>query len=137
MKVLPRTMNLASKGAFVAFVTLPDGYDTRGVIKDSVLCNGAPAEKIIRSNRFPRVFGAVFRKEKLQGDTVGAGLVLTMTGKISKDGKIYEFTATDILRAIRKYNRIPDDDDDLSKGMGEKNYEDRMFDRYNRDREEP
>jgi PKD repeat protein len=123
MKVLPRTLNLASKGAFVAFVRLPDGYNTGGVIKDSVLCNGAPAVKIIRSNRFPRVFGAIFRRGDLQEVPVGDQVAFTMTGKLSQTGEIYEFTASDTIRTMRRNTRIPDEIEDASKLAEEKLFE--------------
>jgi YVTN family beta-propeller protein len=128
VKIVPRIINLASKGSFVAFVRLPDEYETSGVLKDTVTCGGAPAERIIRSKRFPHVFGAIFRRDKLENVQTGDKVTITLEGKLAQDGETIEFSGTDTIRVINRRNRIPDELEDVSKVVEEK-----LFDMYGKE----
>ena len=50
VKIFPKTLNLGSKGYFLAFVTLPDADKGATIDMKTVSCSGAPAVRMMRNN---------------------------------------------------------------------------------------
>jgi hypothetical protein len=113
VKIVPRSLNLASNGVFVAFVTLPSGYKAADVNAKSVVCNGAPAIRILSTKWFPRTFVAIFSRQKLSGVQTGEKVPFTVTG-IIKDPSV-QFSGTDSIKVISKKNTPREDIDDVEK----------------------
>jgi hypothetical protein len=118
VKIVPRTLNLASKGVFVAFVTLPSGYKAADVDAKSVFCEGAPALRLVRVKLFPRTFAAIFSREKLVNVKAGDSVPFTVTG-IIKDPSV-KFSGTDAIKVISKKNTPKEDIDGVDKMTDEK-----------------
>jgi hypothetical protein len=111
VKIVPRSLNLASQGYLMAFVTLPTGYKAADVIADSVVCEGATALKLIRHKLFPRTFVAIFRRSDLVDVPTGNSVPMTVTGSIKKTGGNPEFSGTDKIKVIRTKGNKEDIDD--------------------------
>jgi hypothetical protein len=48
VKIVPKALNIANKGYFAAFVTLPKEYKASDVDAETVYCEGAKAVKLVR-----------------------------------------------------------------------------------------
>jgi hypothetical protein len=56
--IKPETLNLASKGLFTAFITLPESYNIADIDISTVVCEGAPAVKgmVANDNKYIATF---------------------------------------------------------------------------------
>jgi hypothetical protein len=113
--IVPSTLNLGSKGYFLAFVTLPDGYQGATIDMKTVSCSGAPAIRMIRTKIFPRTVGFVFRTSDLKGVESGMRVILSVKGELKNQGTTYPFTGVDSVKAISKPGWQADDIRDVSK----------------------
>jgi hypothetical protein len=113
--VVPRTLNLWSKGKFLAFVRLPEGYRAADVYAGSVFCNGAPAERLIRPKATPRLFAAIFSRAKLVAVEPGSDVVFTVSGDVKAGGKAVPFSASDTIRVISSNGKAKEDTDGAEK----------------------
>jgi hypothetical protein len=94
VRIKPETLNLRRKGAFTAFITLPEGYDVEDINMSTIECNGASA---IRARSFHHSLIVKFRTTDLVGMEPGDDVVLTVTGKLY-NGTI--FSGADTVRVI-------------------------------------
>jgi hypothetical protein len=115
VSVVPRTLNIANKGKFIAFVRLPDGYQAADVDAKSVSCNGAPAERLIRWKATPRVFGAIFSRGKLAGVEPGDPVTFTLLGDIRTGGETVPISGSDAIRVISSSGKAKEDTDGVEK----------------------
>ena len=102
VKIVPKSLNLASKGYFVAFVTLPSGYKAADVMAESVKCEGAPALKLIRIKMFPYTFVTIFRRQDLRDVATGDKVTMDVEGVIKKTGGNVIFRGSDVIKVINK-----------------------------------
>lgn len=90
--IKPETLNLKSKGAFVAFIILPEGYDVADIDVSTVECEGAEAVKgVVSGNKYI----AKFKRHDLVNVSKGKGVELTVTGELY-DGT--PFAGSDTIR---------------------------------------
>ena len=115
VKIVPRVMNLGSKGVFLAFVTLPDAYKGATIDIKTVTCSEAPAIRMMKLKIFPRIVGFVFKTSDLKGVELGKQVSLTVQGELKNKGTTYTFTGSDTVRVISKLSWQPDDIKDVSK----------------------
>ena len=113
VRIVPNTLNIASKGKLVAFITLPRNYKTADVDPISVMCEGAPALRLIRINAFPQTFAAIFNREKLANVESGDTVQFIVTGVINEDGQKIGFSGSDTLRVISKATKEKEITDDV------------------------
>jgi TolB protein len=125
VKILPRTINLASKGRFIAFVKLPNKYNVAGVDTKSIFCEGAPAERVIKSKKFPHVMGVIFQKSKLKNVPIGDQSKLTIIGKLNQGGQLVEFKGSDTIKVINNKANVKEELEELVKLT-----EDKIFENY-------
>jgi len=97
--ILPKTINLAGKGAFIAVVKLPAGYPAANVDKASVQCNGAVAKRVITTKVLPQYLLAVFRTSELKGVSPGNKVTLTVSGNLKGN---LRFEGSDTVKVIQK-----------------------------------
>jgi hypothetical protein len=126
VKIVPNPLNTANKGKFVAFITLPNTYKAADVDPNSVVCEGAPAIKIIKSKWFPRIFAAIFNREQLVGVNPENNVELTVTGIINKNGMKIEFSGSDLINVINKATKNKEAIDDVTKMS-----DDKIFTQFN------
>ena len=115
VNILPNPLNLANKGYFIAFVTLPNSYKSAEVDASSVICEGSPALKLIRQKWFPQTFIAIFSREKLVNVNPGDHVKLTVIGTINHNGQIISFSGSDTITVIDKFTRTKESTDDVMK----------------------
>ncbi len=115
VRIIPNTLNLGSKGYFLAFVTLPDAYKGATIDMNTVSCSGAPAVRMMRVKLFPRIVGFVFKTSDLDGVEAGKKVTLTVQGELKDKGTTYTFTGSDTVTVIDKPGWQPDDIQDVSK----------------------
>ncbi len=127
LRIFPKNLNLASRGIFVAFVTLPRGYSVHDINISTVRCGGAPVERTIKSKRIQNIIGFVFRKDKLENIAVGDKVALTLSGKIRYAGKAVDFEGIDTVKVIRKQLKGLDESEEISRLNDES-----IFERYNK-----
>jgi hypothetical protein len=113
VRVVPNTLNLASKGKFVAFITLPDSYKAADVDAKSIVCEGAPALKLFRIKATSPTFAAVFSREKLVNVNPGDQVKMTVTGTIDNNGQNVGFIGADTIRVISKGTKTKEPIDDV------------------------
>jgi len=124
--IVPGTINLKSRGVFIAFITLPQTYNANAVQKETVVCEGAPAIRLIRHAKFPQVFGAIFRTADLNKDLkVRHKVEFTVTGKVESDGQFLDFSGSDTVRVSNSKTKIKDETERFEK-QGDK----KLFDDY-------
>jgi hypothetical protein len=124
--IVPGTINLKSRGVFIAFITLPQTYNANAVQKETVVCEGAPAIRLIRHAKFPQVFGAIFRTADLNKDLkVRHKVEFTVTGKVEFDGQFLDFSGSDTVRVSNPKTKIKDETERFEK-QGDK----KLFDDY-------
>jgi hypothetical protein len=111
-KIVPRTLNLASKGVFVAFITLPSSYNAADVDAKSVVCEGAPALRLVRVKWLPQIFAAIFSREKLVNVKPGEDVKFTVTGTINKSGQPVQFSGSDSIKVMSKKGSPKDEYED-------------------------
>jgi hypothetical protein len=125
VKIVPRSLNLASKGYFMAFVTLPSGYKAADVDAKSVFCEGATALKLVRHKLFPRTFVAIFRRSDLVDVPTGNSVPMTVTGSILQTTGNPVFSGSDNIKVIRTKVTKEDVDD------WEKKTDEKVFSQFN------
>jgi Tol biopolymer transport system component len=123
---VPGTINLGSKGYFLAFVTLPEAYKSATIDMNTVSCSGAPAQRMMKLKIFPRIVGFVFKTSDLQGVEVGKKVTLNIKGELKNKGTTYTFTGADSVKVISKPTWQPDDIKDISKES-----DDQLFKKFN------
>ena len=102
VRILPDPLNIANKGYFAAFVTLPGSYKAADVDSTSVVCEGAPAVRLIRMKMFPQTFAAVFRREELLNIKPGNAVSLTVSGTINNNNQNIAFSGSAFIKIISK-----------------------------------
>ena len=112
VKIVPRTLNLASNGVFVAFITLPSSYKAADVDAKSVICEGAPALRLVRVKWLPQIFVAIFSREKLVNVKPGEDVKFTVTGTINKNGQPVQFSGSDSIKVMSKKVTTKDEYED-------------------------
>jgi len=125
VKIVPKTINVGSKGYLLAFVTLPEAYKGATIDMTKVSCSGAPALRMIRPKIVPRMVGFVFKTNDLKSVGVGKKITLTVQGELKNTGKTYTFGGFDTVNVISKPNWQPDDIKDVSKES-----DDQLFKKY-------
>jgi putative hemolysin len=125
-KIVPKTINLGSKGYFLAFVTLPEAYKGATIDMKTVSCSGAPAVRMMKLKLFPRVVGFVFKTSELKNVQLGNKVTLNVKGELKNNGKTYTFTGADSVKVISKPTWQPDDIKDISKESDEQ-----LFKKFN------
>ncbi|MCK9592448.1 MAG: hypothetical protein M0Q91_10625 [Methanoregula sp.] len=102
VRILPDPLNIATKGYFAAFITLPGSYKAADVDSKSVVCEGAPAVRIVRMKMFPQTFAAVFSREQLVNVKPGKAVPFTVSGTINDNGEIVAFRGSTSINVISK-----------------------------------
>lgn len=126
VNIVPGMINLKSKGVFIAFITLPQTYNANTVQKETVVCEGAPAIRLIRHAKFPQAFGAIFRTADLNKDVkVGKEVEFTVTGKVESDGQLLDFSGSDKVQVSNHKTKIKDETEKFE-NQGDK----KLFDDY-------
>jgi len=115
VKIVPKTINLGSKGYFLAVVTLPEVYKGSTIDINTVSCSGAPAVRMMNLKIFPRVVGFVFRTNEVKDLELGKKVSLNVKGKLKNQEIMYTFSGSDTVRVISKSGWQPDDIKDVSK----------------------
>jgi uncharacterized repeat protein (TIGR01451 family) len=119
VKIVPKTINLGSKGYFLAFVTLPEAYKGATIDMKTVSCSGSPAVRMMKLKIFPRMVGFVFKTSELNNVEVGKRVTLNVEGELKNMGSTYTFTGSDDVKVISKPSWQPDDIKDVSKESDE------------------
>jgi len=125
IKIVPKTINLGSKGYFLAFVRLPEAYKGATIDMRTVSCSGAPAVRMMKLKIFPRMVGFVFKTSELNNVEVGKRVTLNVEGELENKGSTYTFTGSDDVKVISKPTWQPDDIKDVSKVS-----DDQLFKQY-------
>ena len=101
IRIEPETLNLASKGVFTAFITLPEGYNVADINISTVECEGAPAVRgmVSEEDTDNGTFIAKFNRQDLKNVTEGDAVELTVTGELY-DGT--QFEGNDTIRVIER-----------------------------------
>jgi hypothetical protein len=94
--IKPETINLASKGIFTAFITLPENYDVRDIDVRTIVIEGAHAvnSTILKENGSTLI--AKFNTQDLINVQTGNAVKLTVTGEV--DGT--KFEGSDTVKVI-------------------------------------
>jgi len=92
----PKTLNLKSRGMFIAFIRLPKGYNAANINVRTVVCEGAPAKG---GFGFRNTFIAWFNIRDLVNVSPGDAVTLTITGRFF-NGTPFEGSAT--VRVIKE-----------------------------------
>ena len=94
--IKPETLNLKSRGMFIAFIRLPKGYNAEDINVRTVVCEGAPA---LGGFGFHNTFIAWFKVQDLVNVPPGDAVALTVTGTFYNGTP---FTGSDTIRIIDK-----------------------------------
>jgi S-layer protein (TIGR01567 family) len=113
VKITPETLNLASKGVFTAFVTLPHGFNATDINISTVMCDGARALKGTISEKDGGTLILEFDRQDLKV-SAGNEVTLKVTGQLF-NGVIFEGSDT-IRIMVQGSNNIQQD-----KGQGNDN----------------
>jgi uncharacterized repeat protein (TIGR01451 family) len=127
VRIFPKTLNLASRGIFGTFVTVPKEYNVQDITISTVVCSGAPVERTMTSKRIPHVIGFIFRKDKLQNVADGDKVTLTLSGKIRYAGGYADFEGSDTVKVIKKQMKGIDESEELLKLSDQG-----IFEKYNK-----
>ncbi len=95
-------LNLASKGEFTAFISLPERYNVADINVTTVQCEGAPAVKGMVSEEKSSIYVAKFNREDLLNIGTGDKVLLKVTGKVYHNGNLVEFAGSDTIRVINQ-----------------------------------
>jgi PKD repeat protein len=126
VKIVPNPLNIGVKGYFIAFVTLPKTYNAADVDAKSVICEGAPAVKLVRVKLLPQTFAAVFDREKLVNVKAGDKVQLTVNGTINKNGQIVGLSGSDIIKVTNIKTTVKEPINDVTKMT-----DDKVFSQFN------
>ncbi|MBW8041844.1 MAG: hypothetical protein FVQ85_17850 [Planctomycetes bacterium] len=95
-KIIPRTINLASKGKWITcYIRLPEGYNVADIDPNSVLLEEQIKAEQFSVNEQQQVATARFSREEVQSILDIGEVEMIITGQL-KDGNI--FKATDIVQ---------------------------------------
>jgi hypothetical protein len=126
VNIVPNMINLKSRGVFIAFITLPKPYSAADVQLETVVCEGAPAIRLIRHSKlFPQTFGAIFRTGELKGVQVGSKQTFTVSGTVMFEEQPYAFSGDDTVRVFTLRTRVRDETEDFEH-KGDKD----LFDKF-------
>ena len=104
-RIVPRTINLASKGKWItALFWLPEDYDVADIDPNSVFLEEQIKAEQLSVNEQRQVAVLRFSREEVQGILSIGEVELTITGQLT-DGTIFE--ATDVIKVIDKASRRP------------------------------
>ncbi|MHC4285816.1 MAG: choice-of-anchor Q domain-containing protein [Planctomycetota bacterium] len=99
-RILPRTINLASKGNWITcYIWLPEGYDVADIDPNSVLLEHQIKPEQFSVDQQKQVATAVFNRDKVQGILNVGDIELKITCQLT-DGTYFE--ATDIVQVTDK-----------------------------------
>ena len=99
-RILPRTINLASKGRWITcYIWLPDDYDVADIDSNSVFLERQIKAKQFSVDEQAQLITAKFAREKVQSILDVGNIKLTITCQLT-DGNYFE--ATDIIQVIDK-----------------------------------
>ena len=99
-RILPRTINLASKGKLVTcHIWLPDDYDVANIDPDSVLLEQQIKAEQFSVDEHKQVATVTFDREKVQSILNVGDIELKITCQLN-DGTYFE--ATDTIKVIDK-----------------------------------
>jgi hypothetical protein len=134
VNIAPDTINLKSKGMFIAFITLPKMYSVNDVVEGSIACQGAsaisltpihPMRQFRHPKSSPQTFGVMFRTADLQNVKVGKKVEFTVTGTVkSSDGQLLEFSGSDKVRVNTLKTHIKDETEDWEQHSDKKLFDD-------------
>ncbi len=103
VRIVPRTINLASKGKWIAaFLLLPEKYNVADIDPDSVLLGGEIEPQWVWFDEEEQVAMVRFSRQELQGILAVGEVGLTITVRLT-DGTIFE--AKDVIIVINKGSR--------------------------------
>ena len=124
VNIVPETINLKTKGMFLAFITLPKPYNASNVQIDTVYCEGAKAisvtepphhGRLFRHAKFPQTFGVIFRTADLQNVKTGNKVKFTVIGQVEYNGELIDFSGSDTVRVKAPKTWVKDDTEDYSR----------------------
>ena len=99
-RIIPRTINLASKGnRLTCYIWLPEQYNVADIDPNSIFLEDEIQPEQLSVDEQKQVAIARFSREELRGIFSVGNVELTITGRL-KDGTIFE--ATDVIRVIGK-----------------------------------
>jgi hypothetical protein len=127
VNIVPNVINLKSKGVFIAFITLKKPYNANDVQADSVVCEGVKAIRLIRCEKFPQAFGAVFKTSDLDPENVkhGKKVRFTVNGVVNTDKGPLAFSGSDNVYVFSLKNRGRDE----TEHFGDKS-DGKLFEQY-------
>ena len=100
VRILPRTINLASKGKWItAFLWLPEEYNVADIDPNSVLLEDEIQAQLLWVDEQQQVAIAKFSRADIQGILNVGDVELTISGQLT-NGTIFE--GTDVIRVIDK-----------------------------------
>jgi hypothetical protein len=102
-RILPRTINLASKGkGITAFLWLPEGYNVADIDANNVLLEDEIGAETIEVYEGRQIALVRFSREEVQAILNIGEVELAITGQLS-DGSVFE--AKDVIIVINKGSR--------------------------------
>ena len=100
MRIIPRTINLRSKGQWIAaFIRLPEEYNVADIDPNSILLENEIKPDSFRLIEDEQTAIARFDREQVQSILDIGEVELTITGQLT-DGNLFE--ARDIIKVIDK-----------------------------------
>jgi predicted outer membrane repeat protein len=98
VRIVPRTINLASKGKWLSCsISLPDDYSVADIDSDSILLECGIEPESLHVDELAQLATARFNREELRGIISTGEVALTITGRLT-DGTLFE--GTDIIRIV-------------------------------------
>ncbi|MBW8038646.1 MAG: right-handed parallel beta-helix repeat-containing protein [Planctomycetes bacterium] len=99
-RILPRTINLASKGKWITcYIRLPEGYTVADIDPNSVFLQDEVKPESLLLNEQQQVATARFSREDVQPILKAGEVELKITGRLT-DGTVFE--GTDMIKVINK-----------------------------------
>ncbi|MHC4692332.1 MAG: choice-of-anchor Q domain-containing protein [Planctomycetota bacterium] len=103
VRIVPRTINLASKGNWITcYIWLPEQYNVADIEPNSVFLEGQIQSESLYIDEQQQVAIAKFSREELQGIVNTGEVELTISGQL-KEGTIFE--GTDLIKVIDEGRR--------------------------------
>ncbi len=121
VEIKPETINLASKGKFTAFITLPEGLDVRDIDVGTVVCEGAHPVKSMISEKDGGTLIVKFNTQDLVNVHTGDAVKFTVTGKL-RDGRMFE--GSDTVKVIDSKNHEEKEECECDEHVKEHDHED-------------
>jgi len=102
-RILPQTINLASKGKWItAFIQLPEDYNVADIDPNSIFLEDEIQAESLRVDKQQQVAIAKFNRSEVRGILNVGEVELTITGQLA-DGTAFE--ATDTIKVIDKADK--------------------------------